>query len=392
MRKARTIPATDPAGPAPVRDPDPLASGTSGARGVRVSEAARAMVATSRSHPGWFGAVMSTAVLASLAHQERALWSQAWLDVVAVALLLITTALALVLAPHSLAIVLRPGVARDVLGDPDAGALLATIPAGILLMAAAWGGIGPVAFPDGLALTIDAVLTVLGAGLALWVAMLWNTSTGRGAKGLQGVNGSWLIPPVCTMLVAVAVDPLIAANPAYAEVLLLVAYGFLGAGLIMFLVVMALLVARLILAPNLAAALAPTMWVPLAPAGIIGIAAIRLTSSAVTVGVANETTLAVAAAIAALGFGFGLWWALFAGLDLARMRRTEHVAFHPGWWAFVFPPAALLSCLLSIEALFATDHLRWLGTVAFVGLFLLWLYVIVRSTAGYTRAGQAASP
>jgi tellurite resistance protein TehA-like permease len=337
---------------------------------------------------------MSTAALASIAHQERNLWNQSWLDAVAIVLLLIASVLAVVLLPRYLAHLMRPRVATRALGDPNAGALLATVPAGILLLAAAWGGIGPAFVAPGVARWINGVLVVAGAALALWVGMLWNASTGRGARGLEGVNGSWLIPPVCTMLVAVALDPLIAPHPSYADVLLLVGYGFLGAGLVMFVVVMALLVARLILAPDLPGALAPTMWVPLAPAGIIGVAAIRLTSSAVTVGVADDTTLAVSAAIAALGFGFGVWWGLFAAFDLARMRRTRPIAFQPGWWAFVFPPAALLLCLLSIEELFRTDHLRWVSALAFIGLLGLWLYVLVRSIRGYARGATptARSP
>lgn len=335
---------------------------------------------TQHDHPGWYGAVMSTAVLSVIAHQERIIWKAPWLDVVAVALLLVTTVLALVLAPRYLGELLRPGVAKQALGDPETGSLLGTVPAGILLLAAAWGSVGPLLVPLAVAVWIDAVLTGIGAVLALWVGMMWATSTGRGSKGLDGVNGSWLIPPVCTMLVALAVAPVIVEAPSgVAEVLLLVGYAFLGAGLFMFVVMLALLVARLIFGTRLPGRLAPTMWVPLAPAGILGIAAIHLTQSAVHVGIANDVTLDVAAGVAAMGLGFGLWWALFAAMDLARMRREGEVTFQPGWWAFVFPPAAMLLSLLGIEELFANDHLRWFSAPLCVLLLVLWGYVITRS-------------
>ncbi len=330
-------------------------------------------------HPGWYGAVMSTAVLAVIAHEERVIWGAEWLDWLAVALLLTTTVLALVLAPRYTRTMVRPGAARTMLGNPDTGSMLATVPAGILLLAAAWGTIGPVAVPVGAALTIDAVLAVVGTVLALWLGMMWSTSTGRGSKGLAGVNGSWLIPPVCTMLVANALAPLIASNADFADVLLLIGYGFLGAGLVMFFVMLALLVARLILHPDLPGALAPTMWVPLAPAGIFGIAAIRLTEGAIDVGIADPATIDMAAVLAALGFGFGLWWALFAGVDLARMRRTGTVTFQPGWWSFVFPPATLLLSLLGIEELFQTDRLKWISTPLCLVLLVLWSYLAVKS-------------
>jgi C4-dicarboxylate transporter/malic acid transport protein len=334
-----------------------------------------------RTHPGWYGAVMATAVLSLIAHNERIIWGASWLDVLAVTLLLMTTLLAVVLGPRYFRRLRTPGFARDQLGDPDTGSMLATVPAGLLLLGGAWGTVGPLIIPVGAALTIDAALTVVGAVLALWVGMMWATSTGRGSKGLAGVNGSWLIPPVCTMLVATAIAPLVRPNPGIADVLLLIGYGFLGAGLIMFVVMLALLVARLVLHPNLRSALAPTMWIPLAPAGILGIAAIRLTQGAVGVGLVDPATVDMAAVVAALAFGFGAWWALFAAIDLARMRQAGVIAFHPGWWAFVFPPAALLLSLLGIEELFHSDHLKWLSAPLCLALLVLWGYLVVKSLA-----------
>ena len=333
-------------------------------------------------HPGWYGAVMSTAVLSVIVHQERIIWNAPWMDVVAVILLLITTVLAVFLAPRYLGAILRPGAAQAVLGDPDTGSLLATVPAGILLLAAAWGTVGPMAVPRDVALGIDALLGVVGAVLALWIGMMWSTSTGRGSKGLAGVNGSWLIPPVCTMLVALAVAPLVSADIWAPEVLILVGYAFLGAGLVMFLVMLSLLVARLILDPEIPAQLAPTMWVPLAPAGILGIAAIRITEAAVTVGLVDKETVDVAAGVAALAFGFGLWWALYAALDLNRQRKTGQLLFQPGWWAFIFPPAAMLLSLLGIEELFHVDYVKFVTAPVAVALLCLWVFLVVKSIPG----------
>ena len=338
-----------------------------------------AVPAGTHAHPGWFGAVMSTAVLSVLAYQERTVWDAPWLSAVAVGLLIVTSVLALALAPRYARSLVRPGVVTAELGDPDAGSLLATVPAGILLLAAAWGTVGPLVIAADAALAVDAVLAVIGGLLAVWVGMMWNTSPGRGSRGLAGVNGSWLIPPVCTMLVALAIAPLVTVDARAGAVLLLVAFAFLGAGLVLFVVVLALLVARLVLHPDVPATLAPTMWIPLAPAGVIGIAAIRLTDGAIGIGLAEPSMRYAATAIAALGFGFGLWWALFAALDLARLRRRGGMAFHPGWWAFVFPPAALLLSLIGIEELFSSDYLRWVSGPLCLLLLVLWGYVAARS-------------
>ena len=101
-------------------------------------------------HPGWFGAVMGTAIvgvaaamnpgqIASLAPAARTLG-----QVMAV----LAAALAVVLAvPYLGRFVLHRDAALADLRDPVAGALYGTLPGGILVLAAAAAAVGPTLLP-----------------------------------------------------------------------------------------------------------------------------------------------------------------------------------------------------------------------------------------------------
>lgn len=330
-------------------------------------------------HPAWFGAVMGTGALALAVAGQAATWGWSWLTTVAVVLLLVATGLAAVLVPrYARRIGDRAALSQEI-AHPAHGAMLATLPAGILVLAVAWGRIGPSLLPVSTSLWINGVLLVLGVAIALPLALAWAGSMLRSAPGLEGVNGGWLIPPVMNLLVALALAPLIAANPGSAPLLLVVAFGFYGIGVILFLAILTLVIARLALRDPLPAAMAPTMWIPLAPAGMIGVAFMRLLESAEKAGVEGFSTGAAGLIVAAMGIGFGLWWASFAVLELGRMRRASTVPVHPGWWGFVFPIAAMTLSITAVGVATDSAVIQWAGALATVALTLVWVVVAART-------------
>lgn len=330
-------------------------------------------------HPGWFGAVMASAVLSIVVLQESRLQAWTWLAHVAFAILVIATVASALLLPGYVRRVLRRDDLKREIADPVRGPLLATLPAGLLLLAAAWGTVGPVGVPEGAGIAVDAVLATVGALGALAYSLAWNTSPIRGAGGLQGVNGGWLIPPTSLALVAIALAPIAGYVDDWGRALLATGLLFLGAGTVMSFAVFALLVARVALHPEIPAALAPSMWIPLAPAAVIGIASVRLAQSAEQHGIVPSAVVSGAGIVAALGLGLGLWWAAFAAWDLRRIRRNEPIAFQPGWWAFLFPPSAMVLSFQMLVLDFGRGHLVWLTMTCSVLLLALWAYVMTRS-------------
>jgi len=330
-------------------------------------------------HPAWFGAVMGTGALALALASQAATWGWAWLTSVAAVVLLVATGLAAVLAPrYARRLGDRAALGREI-AHPAHGAMLATVPAGLLVLAVAWGRIGPTVLPVSTSLWINGVLLVMGVVVALPLGLAWSASMLRSAPGLEGVNGGWLIPPVMNLLVALALTPLIAANPASAPLLLVVAFGFLGIGVILFLAILTLVIARLALRDPLPAAMAPTMWIPLAPAGMIGLAFMRLTESAEKAGVDGFTPSATGTVVAAMGIGFGLWWASFAMVELQRIHRTSGVPVHPGWWGFVFPIAAMTLSITAVGVATDSAVVQWAGALATALLTVVWLLVAART-------------
>lgn len=328
-----------------------------------------------KQHPAWYGAVMGTGALALTISVQSQTWGLSWLRGVAQAFLVLASVLAVVLLPRYVRRFRDRAALTVEIGDPAHGAMLATLPAGLLVLATAWGRLGW----EPVGIWVAVVLLVIGAGMALALGLVWSTGMLRGKQDLAGVNGGWLIPPVMNLIVPLALAPVIAHFPGTAPLLTVVGFAFYGIGVILFLVLLALLVARLALRDPLPAQMAPSMWIPLAPAGIIGLALMQLTKAAGEAGVAGAASGA-GLWVSAMGIGFGLWWAAFAWLELRRAKPN----LHPGWWGFVFPVAAMTLSLANLAVYTDILVLQVAGAAATIVLAWLWGLVAVR-TVGMLR-------
>lgn len=329
-------------------------------------------------HPAWFGVVMGTGALSLVAISQADAWNALWLEIVAVVALVGASLAALVLWPRYLGRLSNREELALELSDPAHGAMLATFPAGLLVLATSWGRVGPVVVGEDAAVIVDLVLLVIGASVATVLAAWWATSISRSGVGLEGVNGGWLIPPVMNLIVPLAIVPIIAAHPSTAAWLVPIALAFWGIGAILFLALLALLVARIALRSPVAAPMAPSMWIPLAPAGVLGLSLLRVLQVGVEVGLFEESVVVLGVVVSAAGIGFGLWWALFAFIDLLRARR-EGVPFHPGWWGFVFPLAAMSLSMMAVAAVFDSVVVAVAGTVVAAVTAIVWVVVVVRT-------------
>lgn len=343
-------------------------------------------------HPAWFGSVMGTAALA-ISIEQFGFVVDAAADVTAViarVLLVIASVLAIILAPRYLT---RPrdreAMAHEI-SDPAHGAMLATFPAGFLVLAVAWGRVGEGLIGTDAALVVSAVLVVIGSLMAMVMSVVWASAQGRGDADLAGVNGGWLIPPVMSLIVPLALAPQIIAHPDQAGWLLAVALGFYGVGIFLFLALFALLIARLALRPPIPQMMSPSLWIPLAPAGILGLAMLRLTEAAAVAGVLPPEAVTLGIIASGLGIGLGLWWALFAIGDLIRVRRSGGIPFHPGWWGFVFPIAAMQLSVTALGLALDSTVVKAAGVIGFVVLIAVWLTVGVRTIAVVWRHRQVA--
>jgi C4-dicarboxylate transporter/malic acid transport protein len=311
---------------------------------------------------------------------------------IANALLLIASVLALVLLPRY---VTRPrdreAFAHE-LSDPGHGAMLATFPAGLLVLAVAWARVGSEWLGSSVGLIVSAILVAAGALIAIGLSVVWASAQGRGDVDLAGVNGGWLIPPVMSLIVPLSIAPQMIAHPDQASWLLAIGLGFYGVGAFLFLAIFALLIARIALRPPIPHAMSPSLWIPLAPSGILGLALLRLMQAGAEVGLLPPEAVSLGIVVSAMGIGLGLWWSLFALGDLLRVRRTGGLPFHPGWWGFVFPIAAMQLSLAALGAVLDSQVVQVAGLVGFALLFLVWLLVVVRTTGAVVRHARSGRP
>jgi tellurite resistance protein TehA-like permease len=194
------------------------------------------------------------------------------------------------------------------------------------------------------------------------------------------VAGTWFVPPVVTIIVPLALLPLVEQWPDSAGSLMALGWAMLGIGTLLYLIVTTALFIRTVNHPLPPAALAPSLVIGMGPAGLIGLDIVRMVQVSIDVDLLPAGTLPVALLPATMFWGFGAWWLITALLVLRRGYTA--LPFTLAWWGFIFPVGAWTIATLVLAATWAAFWLEVVAVVAVVVLVLLWLYVIVRTVIG----------
>jgi C4-dicarboxylate transporter/malic acid transport protein len=335
-------------------------------------------------HPGWFASVMGTAIVTVATYDNpgniTALRGTA--HAVGAGLAVVAYALGAVLAvAYAVRWTRHTGACRADLRHPVLGAMHATLPGGLLVLAVMTSVVGPALMSASAVTALIATLATLGAvgGLVISIAFAYTLFTGETAAA--SVNGGWLIPPVVTIIIPMALAPLIAHTSAgNARLLLALGYATYGMGFLLFLLTMGLLHDRLVLHPLPPAALAPTVWIALGPVGVGALAPLVLARAGQTVlGAATPTVTIVSQLFATAVWGFGLWWLAIAVALLVRYLRAGRLPFHLGWWAFTFPLGAFTVATLTLARTWQTPALEAVAALLYVTLVTVWVVVTART-------------
>ena len=121
---------------------------------------------------------MATSALSVAFLQQSEYVGGATFVAIADGLLVLATLLAFGLTPLYLVRARNRKALAAEIADPAQGAMLATFPAGILVYASAWGTVGAGWLGTGFALTVCAVLLVIGAGLGIALSVAQLSSVG----------------------------------------------------------------------------------------------------------------------------------------------------------------------------------------------------------------------
>lgn len=353
-----------------------------------------AMSALRSFHPGWFGAVMGTAIVGvgAFMNPGNIAALQPLMRVVGIAFVALAYALVIVLGvPYVWRWVQHPDAARQDLRHPILGALYGTFPGGILVLAAATLIVGPSAFTAEAIFPPVAALAVIGIALTFVIGVVFAYIlfvTPNVAP--EQVNGGWFIPPVINIIVPLVLMPFVPRVDAEIARLLLVLSGAgWGIGFFSFLLIAALLYNRLVFHPLPAAPLAPSLWIGLGPVAVAGLALIRIAQDGAPVWGELSTSVNALAQFGAFAFwGFGLWWFAAAILLLRKYLRQGSLPFGVGWWAFTFPLGAYTVMTLTLARAWKVGALEVFGAALFLLLVVFWLVVTIRTLIGI-RTGEA---
>ncbi len=352
------------------------------------------MTALRAFHPGWFGAVMGTAIVGVAAFMNpgniAALAPLA--RIVGIAFAIIAYALFIALGiPYVWRWFRHPDAAWKDLQHPILGGLYGTFPGGLIVLAVTTAAIGPTILTADAVFAIVAVLAVIGTVLAFAISVVFAYILFvTPSVNAENANGGWFIPPVVNIIIPLALLPLLPRVDAEtARLLLYVSYAAWGIGFFLFLMVASLLYDRLVYHPLPAAPLAPSLWIGLGPIGVGGLALIRMAQAGANIWGDQSAAVNALSNIFALAlWGFGVWWLIVAALLLWHYLRVGKLPYGIGWWAFTFPLGAYTVDTLTLARALKVNAFEWFGAVLFVLLAAFWLVVTIRTLVGM-RTGEA---
>lgn len=326
--------------------------------------------------PGWFAAVMGTGALAitsfQFGHRVPLLSYWAWGLYFANFLLF-----AVLAVPWLGRWLYRREAALKTLHHPVQAFFYPTFSIALLVLAAQTVVfIGPSEF--GVALWwLGALLTYAFSFLVLYHVF-------RGEHlVLDHVNPGMFIPGVGLVVIPMAGAPLLAAQPAaLREVALVLNVLGLGAGIGMYVSFLALTIFRAVLHKPVQGMLTPTLWIQLAPIGVIVVSLLNLVE--VILPVASREAFVV---VALLLWGFGVWWGLMCVLLTAGAWRAGQLPFALSWWAFTFPLGAFVAGGLRLSSITQWTTIWAIGLVAYALLTALWGVTLVKTLRG-VASGQ----
>lgn len=334
--------------------------------------------------PGWFGGVMGTAALSVAAFrlpQGGGIVSSV-ADVVGWALLALAS-----LGFVTLIVVtalMRPSMAalsREILSH-ERGPGYAAIPGSILVLILAFEA----ALPDLATMAasgwaIFGIILILAiADVLLTLAIFVSVFSNDGVLDQQALSGVWFMPQTVLLLISTALARLSASpDSVVVDLAAPMAVLFLGAGLLLFLLVGSLVLGRMIAAPIAPADGVPAAWIMMSPTAAAALALITIPLVTPTLmGAEGESVSQVMNLAAGAFVGFSIWW-LSVVVILTYRQRRHSLTFSPALWSYVFPLAAVAASSGVLARTWTSSFMVWIAILMLVLAFLSWLMISVKA-------------
>lgn len=341
--------------------------------------------------PSWFAVVMGTAVIVIAIFVFRkfvpfAYELQVFFLATAVLLFIVLS------VPWTMRWLQYPAAARRDLAHPTSGAFFPTMPISLLVIGIAIEKTGlPFLSEDVLWSVLQGIWILGSAGILFFALTILHSFFHQSEIKWEASTLGWLIPPVSALLIPVLGTSLAGhfAGTPWGTMNLIGSLVFLGAGGILFILVMAVVFARYIFHALPPLNLAPTLWIGIAPTSILTIVALKLVKplqAMLAFSPQTEETLSVLAQVSATAlWGFALFWLALALVVTLTLHRKTPLPFALSWWAFVFPIGAFTVATGVLYQALPYDFFRWVGLAALVAVLILWLTTMWRTAQGVQR-------
>lgn len=343
--------------------------------------------------PAWFAAAMGTGGLADLIFA----WGRnfPWAMGLGFAFAVVTALLFLVLlVPWVWRWLGHGDAARADLDHPLLGNFYVTMPVAAMIVAldadvtATWLGAQAL-----YAVTLTGwLIGVVGVtALAIYVGF---TLMRQDGPAPNFINFSWLLTPVAAIVIPLLGNPLTAMllsrHSAWAGTVHLVNLAFYGMGLMLFVLMAAFVIGRLLQHAMPGAEAAPTFWISLGPIGVgtLGLMGLADASRSLHL-IASVGALDVLAVVL---WGFGIWAFGIAIAVTIHHARNGGIPFSLSFWAFTFPLAAYALSTMRIAAYLQAPGIIWYAGLLSILLVVLWVIAATRTLAGLFTGRLFAPP
>jgi len=268
------------------------------------------------------------------------------------------------------------------------GPAYAAIPGAMLTLVLAFESAQPLLAVDRTATWLLLAFILIAGFVDLFLTLVFFAAAiaRRGALETDALSGLWFMPQTVLLLTATALARLCQApNPAVTEIAAPLAVLFLGAGFMLFILIAALVLARLVLDAFDAAAGIPAAWIMMSPAAAAALAFMAIPR--VTPALLSSPPLSVSfvtSLFAGALVGFSLWW-LAVVVPLTFRLRSDAISFSPASWSYVFPIAAVAVASGELAHTWNSRLMILVAVIMATVAALVWLGVLIAS-AGWLRA------
>lgn len=340
--------------------------------------------------PAWFGAAMGTAAVGAVAalNPGRAAALEAPSHVLGVGLLALSSLAFVVLLVRDFGVRGMGRTLRAQMRSPITGAVFATIPGSVNVIAVAAIKLWPWLTTSATGWWFVALLASVGTALGLWLTVEFFVGAFEHAQvEARSISGVWFIPETVILLGALLFSELARTAPVAAQNLTVLAFALLGAGGILFAFTASMFINRLVLHAHNPKAEVPAVMIMISPLAVTSMALPAVALDATLVGGTwTAAVLEMSAVLAAMLWGFGLWWIAVAAMIASHARRSA-LTDTAADWAFIFPPAAMVLATLTLARFWQAPLVEGLGVAMSVVLVAIWATVATRSVRIIARRG-----